>query len=135
MVQVLVLAPAGTCVGPPPSTVVGGGRFAVLPPLSFPNPSASAGHGISIAVTINATNIRICTPIFASASLARVNGQKNGFEIHEVNFLYTFGYDHKESWKKKFLNLIYYGLSLATDKFAETLVLVSQVHRSASSTL
>lgn len=53
--------------------------------------------------------------------------EKNGMEVQEMNFLYTLGYDHPESWKKKFLNVLYGLLSRVTDKFGETLVVVAQV--------
>ena len=53
--------------------------------------------------------------------------QKNGMEVTEVSFLYTLGYEHKESWKKKFLNGVYGFLSLFTNKFMETLVVVAKI--------
>ena len=45
--------------------------------------------------------------------------------VKQFDYLYTLGYKHRESWKKKFLNLIYLILSKFTDKFIETLVVVS----------
>ena len=51
--------------------------------------------------------------------------RKNGMNATEVSFLYTLGYSHKESWKKKFLNSVYWLLSFFTDKFIETLVVVA----------
>ncbi|MBI2030230.1 class I SAM-dependent methyltransferase [Candidatus Kaiserbacteria bacterium] len=51
--------------------------------------------------------------------------EKNGMMTKEVSFLYTLGYKHKESWKKKFLNKVYWLLSKFTDKFVETLVIVA----------
>lgn len=53
--------------------------------------------------------------------------EKNGMSAEEVSYLYTLGYDHRESWKKKTLNVIYWFLSLFTDKFVETLVVVAKV--------
>jgi hypothetical protein len=43
----------------------------------------------------------------------------------EVGFLYRLGCEYEESWKKKFLNVLYWFLSLFTDKFVETLVVVA----------
>jgi len=51
--------------------------------------------------------------------------EKNGIKKSEVNFLYTLGYEHKESWKKKLLNMLYSFLALFTDKFIETLVIIA----------
>ena len=51
--------------------------------------------------------------------------EKNGFKTIETSFLYTLGYDHQESWKKKVLNGVYWLLSQFTDKFIETLVVVA----------
>jgi 2-polyprenyl-3-methyl-5-hydroxy-6-metoxy-1,4-benzoquinol methylase len=51
--------------------------------------------------------------------------RKNGFQVQEVSWLYTLGCAHKESWKKKFLNMIYRSLFYFTPKFLETLVVVA----------
>ncbi len=51
--------------------------------------------------------------------------QKNGMRVEKVDYLYTLGYEHKESWKKKALNAIYALLSRFTTKFAETLVVIA----------
>jgi len=53
--------------------------------------------------------------------------EKNGMKVAEVNFLYSLGCEHPESWKKKVLNVLYWFLSLFTDKFVETLVVVATV--------
>ncbi len=50
---------------------------------------------------------------------------KNGMSVTSVDYLYTLGYKHKESWKKKILNFIYFVLSIFTDKFNETLVVTA----------
>jgi 2-polyprenyl-3-methyl-5-hydroxy-6-metoxy-1,4-benzoquinol methylase len=52
---------------------------------------------------------------------------KNGMNVKQVDYLYSLGYKHKESWKKKTLNCIYWALSKVTDKFTETLVIVASV--------
>lgn len=54
--------------------------------------------------------------------------KKNGFEVVSVGFVYTLGYDYKESIKKKFLNVLYYTLSKFTPKYIETLVIVARKH-------
>ena len=55
----------------------------------------------------------------------RVLLQKNDWELDSVDYLYSLGELHKESWKKKFLNVLYKVLSLWTPKFIETLVVVA----------
>ncbi|MBV9159686.1 MAG: class I SAM-dependent methyltransferase [Candidatus Kaiserbacteria bacterium] len=51
---------------------------------------------------------------------------KNGMQVADVGFLYTLGYEHRESWKKKMLNILYAFLARFTDKFVETLVVVAK---------
>ncbi len=51
--------------------------------------------------------------------------EKNGFEVERFAYVYRLDTHHAESWKKKFLNLVYRFLSLFTDKFMETLVVVA----------
>ena len=51
--------------------------------------------------------------------------QKNGWEVSSIDFLYTLNPKFKESWKKKFLNVLYWLLSTQTPKFIETLVVVA----------
>jgi 2-polyprenyl-3-methyl-5-hydroxy-6-metoxy-1,4-benzoquinol methylase len=53
--------------------------------------------------------------------------EKNGMRGTEVSYLYSLEYSHKESFKKKFLNLLYWYLSKMTDKYIETLVIVAVV--------
>ncbi len=52
--------------------------------------------------------------------------EKNGFEVKEISYLYTVHAQFRESFKKKFLNIIYFLLSKFSDKFIETLVVVAQ---------
>ena len=72
--------------------------------------------------TVNADH----TCYFNSKTLKKLL-EKNGMETTEINFLYNLGYEYEESWKKKFLNVLYRLLSLFTDKFVETLVIVAKV--------
>lgn len=51
---------------------------------------------------------------------------KCNFEIQEIAYVYTLGYKHKESLKKKFLNGLNKILSRITPKFSETLVIVAR---------
>lgn len=74
--------------------------------------------------TVNADH----TCYFNSKTLKRLL-EKNGMEAVEVSFLYSLGYTHNESWKKKFLNMLYWFLSLFTEKFVETLVVVAKVRK------
>lgn len=71
--------------------------------------------------TVNADH----TCYFNSKTLRKLL-EKNGMEAAEVSFLYSLGYEYKESWKKKFLNILYRLASLFTDKFIETLVVVAR---------
>lgn len=59
----------------------------------------------------------------------RVLLQKCGFEVIEVAYLYSLEYSHKESIKKKFLNVIYAMLAQLTPKFIETLVIIAVPNR------
>lgn len=47
------------------------------------------------------------------------------FDITEISFVYKLFTTHRESFKKKFLNLFYSLFSRFTDKFVETLVIVA----------
>lgn len=51
---------------------------------------------------------------------------KNNFEIESVGYVYTLEPNFVPSWKKKLLDGIYFLLSLVTDKFLETLVIVAK---------
>lgn len=51
--------------------------------------------------------------------------EKNGWKADEVSYVYSLELTHKESWKKKFLNLIYAVFARFTPKFIETLVVVA----------
>lgn len=55
----------------------------------------------------------------------RVLLQKNGWEVESISYLYSLGELHRESWKKRVLNVLYKTLSLWTPKFVETLVIVA----------
>jgi 2-polyprenyl-3-methyl-5-hydroxy-6-metoxy-1,4-benzoquinol methylase len=50
---------------------------------------------------------------------------KNDFLIQDISYLYSLEAGHKESMRKKFLNIIYYLLSKITDKFIETIVIIA----------
>lgn len=55
--------------------------------------------------------------------------ERHGFEIVERSYVYSLEYTHKESLRKKFLNGVYWLLSLFTDKYMETLAIVAKVKR------
>lgn len=65
--------------------------------------------------------------VYFNSKVLRKLLEKNGMGAREVGFLYTLGYDHAESWKKKFLNGIYWILSQFTDKFIETVVIIATI--------
>ena len=52
--------------------------------------------------------------------------EKNGWKISDASYLYTLDLKHKESWKKKILNIIYKIFSLFTNKFIETMVVIAE---------
>lgn len=62
---------------------------------------------------------------FNSKVLAKLL-EKNGMRADEFHYVYSLEYTHKESLKKKFLNVLYALLARFTDKFTETLVVVSR---------
>jgi SAM-dependent methyltransferase len=72
--------------------------------------------------TVNADH----TCYFNSKTLQKLL-EKNGMQVSETSFLYSLGYTHKESLRKKFLNVLYWLLSYFTDKFIETLVVVATI--------
>jgi len=56
----------------------------------------------------------------------RVLLKKNDFSVDSISYLYTLGELHRESVKKKLLNIIYKISTFFTDKYGETLVVVSR---------
>ncbi len=53
--------------------------------------------------------------------------EKCGCEVESFGYMYTLEYTHKESLKKKILNVLYYILSTFTPKFYETMIVVAKV--------
>lgn len=51
---------------------------------------------------------------------------KCGWELVEYGYLYTLGLSHRESIRKKFLNIVYRMLFFFTQKYMETIVVVAQ---------
>ena len=66
------------------------------------------------------------TCYFNSRSLKQLC-RKNGLRVIRVDFLYTLGSIHKESFKKKILNIIYCLLSVVTEKYCENVVVAVEV--------
>lgn len=62
---------------------------------------------------------------FNSKTLRRLLS-KNGWRAAETGYLYSLGVDYRESYKKKFLNVIYYIASKFTNKYLETLVIIAK---------
>jgi 2-polyprenyl-3-methyl-5-hydroxy-6-metoxy-1,4-benzoquinol methylase len=63
----------------------------------------------------------------------RVLLQKCGFNIQSIDYIYSLEYTHKESWKKRLQNILYYLLSTQTPKFVETLVVIARPAQSFES--
>lgn len=55
--------------------------------------------------------------------------ERHSFDIVEKAYVYSLEYTHSESLKKKFLNIVYKILSLFTDKYTETLVIIAKIRR------
>ena len=51
--------------------------------------------------------------------------QKCGWTVVAFDTIYSLELSHKESWKKRFLNLIYKATSQFTDKYIETIVVTA----------
>jgi len=52
--------------------------------------------------------------------------EKNGWIIDARGYVFSLDINYKESLKKKFLNILYYLVSLVTPKFLETIVIVAK---------
>lgn len=52
--------------------------------------------------------------------------EKNNFEIESINYLYALDVQFTPSWKKRFLDMVYFVVSLGTEKFLETIVVVAR---------
>lgn len=52
--------------------------------------------------------------------------EKRGFKVVSIGYIYSLEYTHKESWKKRILNVLYWITSLITPKYIETLVVVAK---------
>lgn len=71
---------------------------------------------------------------YFNTKVLRVLLQKCGFTVTAIAYVYHLDMHHKESWKKKFLNMLYALLSLVTDKFMETLVIVAEIKNTEETT-
>jgi len=65
------------------------------------------------------------TCYYNSTTIARLLG-KNGWVVKEVGYIYTLNIEYSESFKKKFLNVLYKACSMFTPKFLETLFIVAE---------
>lgn len=52
--------------------------------------------------------------------------EKNGWQVTEIDYLYSLHSKYKESWKKVFLNFLYWILAKITNKYLETLVVIAK---------
>lgn len=52
--------------------------------------------------------------------------KKNGWDVVSFDYVYSLGVKYKESYKKRFLNGLYWLLSTFTDKFSETVVVTAR---------
>jgi len=93
-----------------------GGKMIITTPNCF-NLYNIAGKIMNLEPVVNKDhtcyyNIRTIKSLF----------KKNGWKIQSIGFLYKLDCNYKESFKKKFLNFIYFILSRFTNKYMETLV-------------
>jgi len=101
------LAPDGRLIITTPNTF---NLFNLAEKLSKREPTVNADH----------------TCYFNSKTL-RTLLEKNSMEVAKVTYIYSLEYEYTESWKKKFLNILYWIASRFTDKFSETLVVIARV--------
>ena len=65
------------------------------------------------------------TCYFNSKTLSKLL-DKNGWSVSEVSYLHSLEVSYKESWRKIFLNVIYWLLSRVTHKFSVDLVVIAR---------
>jgi 2-polyprenyl-3-methyl-5-hydroxy-6-metoxy-1,4-benzoquinol methylase len=65
------------------------------------------------------------TVYFNHRALRQLLG-KHGWKVEEASYLYSLGVAYRESYRKKFLNVLYYVLSKFTPKFVETIVVIAK---------
>ena len=65
------------------------------------------------------------TVYFNHRALRQLLG-KHGWKVDEASYLYSLGVEYRESYRKRFLNVVYYLLSKFTPKFMETIVVVAK---------
>ncbi len=65
------------------------------------------------------------TVYFNFKTLSQLLG-KNGWVIEKTAYIYSLNVDYKESFKKKFLNLVYRLVSYMSPKFLETIVVIAK---------
>ena len=65
------------------------------------------------------------TVYFNHRALRQLLG-KHGWKVDEASYLYSLGVEYRESYRKRFLNILYYILSKFTPKFVETIVVVAK---------
>lgn len=97
-----------------------GGRLILSTPNAF-NLFVIAGKFSRIEPPVNRDHVAYYNRPTIQVLLA-----KCGWSIERFGFIYTLGDLHRESLKKKILNLVYYLLSQVTDKFYETLVIIAR---------
>lgn len=66
------------------------------------------------------------TCYFNSKTLKRLL-EKNGLSDISFDFLYTLGVKHRQSWKKRALNVLYALLARFTPKYVETIVAIARI--------
>ena len=96
------------------------GRLILTTPNCF-NLFNLAGKLTQFDPTVNSDHV-----CYFTAKTLRKLLDKNGWETSSVDFLYTLHPKYQESWKKKFLNLLYALSARFTPKYMETLVIVAR---------
>ncbi|MDC1205257.1 class I SAM-dependent methyltransferase [Candidatus Pacebacteria bacterium] len=100
---------------------IDGGRLVLTTPNTF-NLFVLAGK-----ITREEPVVNVDHTFYFNRRTLEVLLQKCGWEVESFGFMYTLDYTHKESFKKKILNVLYRMLSWKTPKFYETLVVVAKV--------
>lgn len=64
------------------------------------------------------------TSYFNSKTISQLMN-KNDWQVISVDYIYTLDVEYKESWKKRFINVMYWIISKFTNKYLETLVVTA----------
>lgn len=94
--------------------------------LILTTPNAFSLFNIAEKFTKEEPTVNFDHTCYFNSKTIRILLEKNGWQMEQHAFLYSLGIKHRESWKKKFLNALYWLFSRSTPKFIETLVVIAR---------